>query len=166
MERAKQKRTKNKRAYAIFIQSSMSSLKLLFIKPFLLLATITVVVGQPYSSVFSFGDSHADTGNIRFINQSFHCLFPPYGETYFRRPTGRCSDGRLVIDFIGTLPCNKISSNLLYLPSSDIYIYLDHLDCFFSLMVSRISWTAIYGYSRTLGLRMGVLSQVLLKIRV
>ncbi|XP_054777918.1 LOW QUALITY PROTEIN: GDSL esterase/lipase At1g28580-like [Prosopis cineraria] len=64
--------------------------------------------GCPYTSIFSFGDSLADTGNWYFSSpkppppprQSSRCLFPPYGETYFGRPTGRCSDGRLIIDFI------------------------------------------------------------------
>jgi len=56
-----------------------------------------------YSSIFSFGDSIADTGNLYLSSQppSDHCFFPPYGETYFHRPSGRCSDGRLIIDFIG-----------------------------------------------------------------
>jgi hypothetical protein len=81
---------------------SLLSPKLPFISLFLLLATVTGGVGQSYTSVFSFGDSLADTGNIFFINQSFHSLFPPYGETFFHHhPTGRCCNGRLVIDFIG-----------------------------------------------------------------
>lgn len=55
-----------------------------------------------YSSIFSFGDSIADTGNLYLISQppSDHCFFPPYGQTYFHHPSGRCSDGRLIIDFI------------------------------------------------------------------
>ncbi|KAI8002039.1 GDSL esterase/lipase [Camellia lanceoleosa] len=56
-----------------------------------------------YTSIFSFGDSIADTGNLACISESPqppHFMLPPYGETYFHRPTGRCSDGRLVIDFI------------------------------------------------------------------
>lgn len=59
-----------------------------------------------YTSIFSFGDSLADTGNLLHISNSSiqppHFALPPYGETYFHHPTGRCSDGRLIIDFIGT----------------------------------------------------------------
>ncbi|CAK8530672.1 unnamed protein product [Lathyrus sativus] len=55
-----------------------------------------------YSSIFSFGDSMADTGNLFFSNQdpSDHCLSPPNGQTYFHHTSGRCSNGRLIIDFI------------------------------------------------------------------
>ncbi|VAH77921.1 unnamed protein product [Triticum turgidum subsp. durum] len=53
--------------------------------------------------VFSFGDSLADTGNFPFLygNDSREpALRTPYGETFFRRATGRFSDGRLIVDFI------------------------------------------------------------------
>ncbi|KAK1321043.1 GDSL esterase/lipase [Acorus calamus] len=54
-----------------------------------------------YTSIFSFGDSLTDTGNLyRLQGSGLRCGHPPYGETYFKRPTGRCSNGRLVIDFI------------------------------------------------------------------
>nr|CAB3494816.1 unnamed protein product [Digitaria exilis] len=56
-----------------------------------------------YDRVFSFGDSLTDTGNVLHISHSGEgppAGRPPYGETFFRRPTGRASDGRLVVDFI------------------------------------------------------------------
>ena len=83
------------------LSSSLWSIKLPFIKLFLSLATIKGVFGNCYTSVFSFGDSLADTGNVYFSEPTSHCLFPPYGETYFHHPSGRCCNGRLVIDFIG-----------------------------------------------------------------
>ncbi|KAE8821341.1 GDSL esterase/lipase [Hordeum vulgare] len=61
--------------------------------------------GQPasrYSRVFSFGDSLTDTGNAAILPATAGGPFShaPYGETYFHHPSGRASDGRLIIDFI------------------------------------------------------------------
>ncbi|XP_057764329.1 GDSL esterase/lipase At1g28590-like [Salvia miltiorrhiza] len=56
-----------------------------------------------FKSIIGFGDSLTDTGNLLHLYPSEPPLFfavPPYGETFFNRPTGRCSDGRLIIDFI------------------------------------------------------------------
>ncbi|KAM0954256.1 putative alpha-L-fucosidase [Dioscorea sansibarensis] len=55
-----------------------------------------------YPAVFSFGDSNSDTG-VR-IAAGLEELNPPYGETYFLRPSGRFSDGRLIIDFLMMCP--------------------------------------------------------------
>ncbi|XP_057463519.1 GDSL esterase/lipase At1g28570-like isoform X2 [Actinidia eriantha] len=63
-------------------------------------------LGYCYTSIISIGDSLADTGNLlRLLENSSadqppNFSLPPYGKTYFHRPTGRFSDGRLVIDFI------------------------------------------------------------------
>uniref|UniRef100_A0A0E0EXB8 Esterase n=1 Tax=Oryza meridionalis TaxID=40149 RepID=A0A0E0EXB8_9ORYZ len=55
-----------------------------------------------YSRVFSFGDSLTDTGNAAILPATAGGPFtrPPYGMTFYHRPTGRASDGRLVIDFL------------------------------------------------------------------
>ncbi|KAL9307932.1 GDSL esterase/lipase [Arabidopsis thaliana] len=56
-----------------------------------------------FESIISFGDSIADTGNLLGLSDHNNLpmsAFPPYGETFFHHPTGRFSDGRLIIDFI------------------------------------------------------------------
>ena len=63
------------------------------------------VSDSPYEAIFNFGDSLSDTGNLL---ASGALGFPviaklPYGETFFKHATGRCSDGRLIVDFIGML---------------------------------------------------------------
>ncbi|KAF9598469.1 hypothetical protein IFM89_027903 [Coptis chinensis] len=58
-------------------------------------------VSRCYKAIIGFGDSLTDTGNFVYYREDtvpFDNL--PYGITYFGRPTGRASDGRLVIDFI------------------------------------------------------------------
>ena len=51
-----------------------------------------------FPAIFNFGDSNSDTGGL---SASLITIPPPYGETYFHKPAGRASDGRLMIDFMG-----------------------------------------------------------------
>ncbi|KAI4977078.1 hypothetical protein ZWY2020_050685 [Hordeum vulgare] len=72
-----------------------------------------------YNAMFNFGDSLSDTGNL-CVNKSAAAELlltfanPPYGMTYFGRPTCRCSDGRLVVDFLAQ------SLGLPFLPPSKL----------------------------------------------
>ncbi|KAI4296886.1 hypothetical protein L6164_036805 [Bauhinia variegata] len=72
--------------------------------PLLLVAALFTIPNAIacFTSIFSFGDSLADTGNLYYSNENSpnDCFLPPYGETHFHHPSGRCCNGRLVIDFI------------------------------------------------------------------
>ncbi|KAI5587227.1 hypothetical protein POPTR_005G024300v4 [Populus trichocarpa] len=55
-----------------------------------------------FDAIYQLGDSISDTGNfIQEKPSSVYARFP-YGETFFNKPTGRCSNGRLMIDFIAS----------------------------------------------------------------
>lgn len=56
-----------------------------------------------FPAIFNFGDSNSDTGGIA---AAFAPPQAPYGQTFFHTPSGRVSDGRLIIDFIGILIIN------------------------------------------------------------
>lgn len=55
-------------------------------------------------ALFTFGDSTVDPGNNNYIktipeNQAH---YKPYGQNgFFQHPTGRFSDGRIIVDYIG-----------------------------------------------------------------
>ncbi|CAN0890177.1 GDSL esterase/lipase At1g54790 [Linum grandiflorum] len=51
-----------------------------------------------YPAVFNFGDSNSDTGGL--VAGVAFPVGPPNGQTYFHKPSGRFSDGRLIIDFL------------------------------------------------------------------
>ncbi|PIA31500.1 hypothetical protein AQUCO_04900062v1 [Aquilegia coerulea] len=58
-----------------------------------------------YNTIYNFGDSISDTGNLiregpAGASSPFAHL--PYGQTYFDKATGRCSNGLLMIDFLAT----------------------------------------------------------------
>ncbi|KAK8619078.1 hypothetical protein V6N13_133045 [Hibiscus sabdariffa] len=50
-----------------------------------------------FRAVYNFGDSNSDTGGG---SAAFWIAGLPPGETFFGRPVGRASDGRLIVDFI------------------------------------------------------------------
>ncbi|CAH9137891.1 unnamed protein product [Cuscuta epithymum] len=83
--------------------SSSKAFKLISVVYGLLLLASNCSVHGQYRSIISFGDSLADTGNLVRLSKSNSNVVSgvlPYGETYFHHPTGRFSDGRLVVDFI------------------------------------------------------------------
>lgn len=67
------------------------------------------------SKLFVFGDSYADTGNIKrgLANSWKH----PYGITFPGKPAGRFSDGRVLTDYIGT--CVFVQQ----IPSFYLFVY-------------------------------------------
>ncbi|CAL5095701.1 unnamed protein product [Urochloa decumbens] len=88
----------------------MELVKLLFPLVSLLLARLSGAsfvgssVPRNITSMFTFGDSYIDTGNLVIMAKTVSFPVwndkPPYGITFFGRPTGRFSDGRVIIDFI------------------------------------------------------------------
>jgi len=87
----------------------------------LLLLLRVLVVVEPAAAtcsvdaIYSFGDSIADTGNL--LREGPVGYFAsigsyPYGQT-IRKPTGRCSDGLLIIDYFGAYtPISGVNDEL------------------------------------------------------
>uniref|UniRef100_M8CKT8 GDSL esterase/lipase n=1 Tax=Aegilops tauschii TaxID=37682 RepID=M8CKT8_AEGTA len=64
-------------------------------------AAAKVVTKPKEVVVFNFGDSNSDTGGVAAIMGIR--IAAPEGRAFFHHPTGRLSDGRVVLDFISAL---------------------------------------------------------------
>ncbi|KAL2247714.1 GDSL esterase/lipase At5g03980-like [Sesamum indicum] len=104
--------------------ASSSFMKLLLLLPnILLLCSLVSFVSFAHShplkicnfdQIYQLGDSISDTGNLirEFpIGSSTSFARLPYGETFFKNATGRCSNGLLMIDYIA------LDAGLPFLPA-------------------------------------------------
>ncbi|KAF5757209.1 putative sinapine esterase [Helianthus annuus] len=84
--------------------SSISITSGVFLVIFVWLWSSCLYANGCYTSIISFGDSLADTGNLKHLasisNRVLPLFLPPYGENFLNQSTGRCSNGRLIIDFL------------------------------------------------------------------
>ncbi|KAF2322334.1 hypothetical protein GH714_012371 [Hevea brasiliensis] len=53
-----------------------------------------------FEAIYQPGDSISDTGNNIIENPSTTCARLPYGQNFYRKAAGRCSNGLLMIDYI------------------------------------------------------------------
>ncbi|KAH9713845.1 GDSL esterase/lipase 1 [Citrus sinensis] len=79
----------------------MTRLRFLIICPCLLVAG-SLSLPEKHVALFIFGDSLFDAGNNNYINTTtdYQANFLPYGQNFFKYPTGRFSNGRIIPDFI------------------------------------------------------------------
>ncbi|XP_057802368.1 GDSL esterase/lipase LIP-4-like [Salvia miltiorrhiza] len=70
-------------------------------------ATATAAACSNEPLIFNFGDSNSDTGGASVL--SGRELEFPEGRTFFHEPTGRASDGRLILDFL----CESLETKFL-----------------------------------------------------
>lgn len=82
-----------------------------------------ICLPKEHVALFVFGDSLFDVGNNNYINTTtdYQANFSPYGETFFKFPTGRFSNGRVIPDFIAEYAKLPLIQPYLF-PDSQQYI--------------------------------------------
>ncbi|CAJ1978268.1 unnamed protein product [Sphenostylis stenocarpa] len=89
------------RNMGVWEHASASSAAAAMLLMLLCLNEITEVISQRVPALFVFGDSLVEVGNNNFLNTVARANYFPYGIDFGRRATGRFSNGRSLIDFIG-----------------------------------------------------------------
>ena len=73
-------------------------------------------------ALYVFGDSYIDSGNNNFLPTISRVNYLPYGIDFGRIPTGRATNGRMVVDFLGME--KKVGGICLYVHYLAGYILL------------------------------------------
>lgn len=63
-------------------------------------SSVSALIADDHVALFVFGDSLYDTGMDAIFKPKSLGTNKPYGETFFKKPTGRYCDGRVLPDFI------------------------------------------------------------------
>uniref|UniRef100_A0A5B7C419 GDSL esterase/lipase n=1 Tax=Davidia involucrata TaxID=16924 RepID=A0A5B7C419_DAVIN len=77
--------------------------QLWFTVVFLIMQCSKEVLGSQVTSMFVFGDSLVDDGNNNYLNSIAKSNYYPYGCDYNRGPSGRFSNGKTFVDFLGEM---------------------------------------------------------------
>ncbi|XP_004229972.2 GDSL esterase/lipase At4g01130 [Solanum lycopersicum] len=75
----------------------MTTLRAMILLLLLFMVATTECKKCAFKAIFNFGDSNTDTGGFW---AAFPAQAPPHGMTYFNKPVGRATDGRVVVDFL------------------------------------------------------------------
>ncbi|KAH0733243.1 hypothetical protein KY290_002355 [Solanum tuberosum] len=75
----------------------MTTLRAITLLLLLFMVAATECKQCAFEAIFNFGDSNTDTGGFW---AAFPAQAPPHGMTYFNKPVGRATDGRVVVDFL------------------------------------------------------------------
>lgn len=78
----------------------MTTLRAMILLLLLFMVATTECKKCAFKAIFNFGDSNTDTGGFW---AAFPAQAPPHGMTYFNKPVGRATDGRVVVDFLGEI---------------------------------------------------------------
>lgn len=98
-----------------------------------------------FPAIYNFGDSNSDTGGI---SAAFVPISAPYGEAFFHRPAGRDSDGRLIVDFIGT---ENINIPAMHCYHFLYWVFVHWLNYLFIYAAERLRLPYLSAYLNSIG---------------
>ncbi|XP_057481367.1 GDSL esterase/lipase At5g08460-like isoform X2 [Actinidia eriantha] len=102
-------RKREKKTRSVKMESSCSRLMVLSVAHATLILIgvssngITMASSSQFTAMFCFGDSLTDNGNNNYLTSLAKANYVPYGVDFYEGPSGRFSNGRTIIDYLGDL---------------------------------------------------------------